>query len=109
MKRFKYGLLVFVFATLLFVSILGAITGTEQKTFSSFLLMLQDVPEFMPIENIQSYFSLGGFMPNLPDYLSFLRGLFSFIDTIIMLFSFVLKGLIDVCLYAFYIVRWLYI
>lgn len=101
------GLFALVLVVLLLASLFSFfIDNGEPKTFYSFLLMMRDVPEFISAEQLVSFFSLGDWAASLPSLLSWALNFFVNLFSVL---GFVFKGLIDVLLYLFYFVRWLFI
>lgn len=102
---FSFGLFKIVVVILLLAGLMSFFTKSSEKTFYSFLLMLQNVPDIFPIDGLMEYFSLTDFS-HLPD---FLEGLFEFFQSFFMLFAFVIKGALSALTLIFYTIRWLFI
>lgn len=102
----SWGLLKIVAIVLLLAMFIGAVTGAEDKTFSSFLQMLQNVPTI----NTEGIFTLLDF--NLGDWGEW----FNFIRDFILMFLSLIEVLIwlGACLwngatFGLYFLRWVFV
>ena len=103
------GLLSLLAICLLAASLFSYFTGASQKSFYSFLVMLQEVPEVIPLDKLLQFFSFDNFILNLPSWAEFLSPVLEFLSSVCTLFAFIVKGAISAFSFLFYFVRWLFI
>lgn len=99
------GILKAVAFVLLLAAVFAFLTGSSEKSFYSFLTMLQDIPEVFPIDNMINYFRLQDFS-NLPGWLEFIAEIGT---GFLSLLAFILKGIISSVTLIFYFLRWLFV
>lgn len=105
-RSFNFGgLLKAVAFVLLLAAVFAVLTGSSEKSFYSFLTMLQDIPEVFPIDNMINYFRLQDFS-NLPGWLEFLAEIGT---GFLSLLGFVIKGIVSSVTLIFYFLRWLFV
>lgn len=100
-----FGLLKIIAILLLLSTLMNVFMGSHEKTFEGLLLMLQDVPEIFPLDNMVDYFTLTDYS-KIPDWLG---GLVDFFKSFLTLGAFILKGIFSVLALIFYFLKWLFI
>lgn len=103
------GILKAVFLILLVGAFISVFVGAREKTFYSLLVMLQEVPEIIPAEGIQSFFNLVTFEIDFPSWLFFLEPVWNVISSLLVLLAFVVKGVSAALSYLIYFCKWLFI
>lgn len=99
------GIFKLVVIILLIAGLMSFFTKSSEKTFYSFLVMLQDIPEIFPMEKMTEYFSLLDYS-HLPGWLEFI---FEVAASFLQLLTFVLKGALSAIQLLFHCVRWLFV
>lgn len=98
------GIFKLVIIILLVAGLMSFFTHSSQKTFYSFLVMLQDIPDVFPTDKMMEYFSLLDYS-HLPAWLEFI---FEVAASFLQLLTFILKGAISAIQFLFHCIRWLF-